>query len=121
MNDNLDTLGLKELAPTATREFIRRFTLHILPKRFVKIRRYRIYNHTTRRNLSLQFVTEEKPGIDTLTKREHPVETSLQKFVRLTGIDPCICPACKTGRMVIVRILPQCIAKGCGVLSVVEI
>ncbi len=47
-------------------EFLRRFTLHILPRRFVKIRRFGIYNHTTKRNLSLQFVPEEKPDMDTL-------------------------------------------------------
>jgi len=88
-------------------EFLRRFTLHILPKRFVKIRRYGIYNHTAKRNLSLQFAAEEKPDIDTLIKRQQPAETNLQKLVRITGIDPCICPVCKTGRMVVVRELPR--------------
>jgi hypothetical protein len=37
-------------------EFLRRFVQHILPKRFVKIRRLGIYNHTTKRNPALQFV-----------------------------------------------------------------
>ena len=50
-------------------EFLRRFTMHILPGRFVKIRRYGIYNHTVKRNLALQFVPEEKPAIDTLIKQ----------------------------------------------------
>jgi hypothetical protein len=40
-------------------EFLRRFAMHILPKRFVKIRRYGIYNHTTKRNLDLQFVPKK--------------------------------------------------------------
>ena len=39
-------------------EFLHRFCQHILPKRFVKIRRYGIYNHTTKRKLDLQFVPE---------------------------------------------------------------
>jgi len=39
-------------------EFLRRFTMHILPTRFVKIRRYGIYNHTVKRKLGLQFVPE---------------------------------------------------------------
>ena len=34
-------------------EFLRRFTMHILPVRFVKIRRYGIYNHTVKRKLGL--------------------------------------------------------------------
>jgi len=88
-------------------EFLRRFTLHILPKRFVKIRRFGIYNHTVKRNLNLQFTLEEKPGIDTLIKRQQPPETNQQRLERLTGINPCKCPVCKTGRMVTIRELPR--------------
>jgi len=88
-------------------EFLRRFTLHILPRRFVKIRRYGIYNHTLKRKLGLQFVPEEKPDIETLIKQEEPPETNLQRFERLTGVNPCQCPVCKTGRMVMVRELPR--------------
>lgn len=88
-------------------EFLRRFTMHILPVRFVKIRRYGIYNHTAKRRLGLQFTPEEKPGIDTLIKREQPLETTLQRFERLTGVNPCQCPVCKTGRMLVVRELPR--------------
>jgi hypothetical protein len=88
-------------------EFLRRFTMHILPKRFVKIRRYGIYNHTTKGNLRLQFVSEEKPGIEALIKQKQTPETNLERLERLTGIDPCRCPVCKTGRMVAVRELPR--------------
>jgi hypothetical protein len=88
-------------------EFLRRFTLHILPKRFVKIRRFGIYNHTVKRNLNLQFTLEEKPGIDTLIKRQQPPETNQQRLERLTGINPCKCPVCKIGRMVTIRELPR--------------
>ncbi len=66
-------------------EFLRRFTLHILPSRFVKIRYFGIYNHTAKRNLALQFVPESKPDIDTLIKDKEPPETRLQRFERLTG------------------------------------
>lgn len=88
-------------------EFLRRFSLHILPTRFVKIRRYGIYNHTLIRNLDLQFVPEGKTDIDTLIKKKSPPETALQRFERLTGVNPCQCPVCKTGRMVIIRELPR--------------
>jgi len=88
-------------------EFLRRFTLHILPRRFVKIRRFGIYNHTTKRNLSLQFVPEEKPDMDTLIKKQQPPETNVERFARLTGINPCLCPVCKTGKMVVLRELPR--------------
>jgi hypothetical protein len=88
-------------------EFLRRFTMHILPKRFVKIRRYGIYNHTSKRNLRLQFVAEEKPSIDSLIKQHKQPENNHQRLERLTGIDPCRCPVCKIGRMMIVRELPR--------------
>ena len=88
-------------------EFLRRFTLHILPRRFVKIRRFGIYNHTTKRNLSLQFVPEEKPDMDTLIKKQQPPETNVERFARLTGVNPCLCPVCKTGKMVVLRELPR--------------
>jgi hypothetical protein len=88
-------------------EFLRRFTMHILPWRFVKIRRYGIYNHTVKRKLALQFAPEEKPDIDTLIKRKEPPETNQQRFERLTGVNPCQCPVCKKGTMVAVRELPR--------------
>ena len=88
-------------------EFLRRFTMHILPQRFVKIRRFGIYNHTTKRNLELQFVPQEKPCVEALIKRQQPPETNAERFARLTGINPCICPVCKTGQMVAIRNLPR--------------
>jgi len=87
-------------------EFLRRFTLHILPQRFVKIRRFGIYNHVVKRLLQLQFVPD-KPCIDTLIKQTEPHETNLQRFERLTGVNPCLCPVCKKGTMIPVRILPR--------------
>jgi hypothetical protein len=86
-------------------EFLRRFTMHVLPVRFVKIRRFGIYNHTAIRNLKLQFIPEQSPDIDTLIKRKEPPETNLKRFQRITGIDPCRCPVCKKGTMV--RELPR--------------
>lgn len=88
-------------------EFLRRFTLHILPKRFVKIRRYGIYNHTIKRNLELRFTPDEKPGIDAVIKQQKPPETNIERFERLTGVNLCICPVCKNGRMVVLRELPR--------------
>lgn len=88
-------------------EFLRRFCLHILPHRFVKIRRYGIYNHTTKRNLNVQFVPEEKPDIDCIIKQKQAPETSQERFARLTGFDVCLCSVCKIGRMIRVRELPR--------------
>jgi len=88
-------------------EFLRRFTLHILPARFVKIRYFGIYNHTFKRKQELQFVPDTKPDIDILIKNKESPETRLQRFERLTGYNPCQCPVCKKGRMVVLRELPR--------------
>ncbi len=88
-------------------EFLRRFCMHILPKRFVKIRRYGIYNPTVKRNLKLKFVAEQKLDIETIIKKQQVPETNQERFKRLTGIDRCICPVCKKGRMIVVRELPR--------------
>ena len=88
-------------------EFLRRFAMHILPSRFVKIRRFGIYNHTVKRNLALQFVAEAKPDIDQILKRQQPPESNVERLERLTGINPCLCSACKTGKMIVIRELPR--------------
>ena len=80
--------------------------MHILAKRFVKIRRYGIYHHTTKRNLDLQFKPEEETDIisaETKPKRE----TSQERLYRLTGFDVYQCPICKKGRMHIIKELPR--------------
>jgi hypothetical protein len=87
-------------------EFLRRFAMHILPKQFVRIRRFGIYNHTTKRNLELQFCEPDKT-IDAVIKKQQPAETNLERFERLTGINPCICPVCRKGKMVAIRVLPR--------------
>ena len=93
-------------------EFLRRFCMHILPRRFVKIRRYGIYNHTTKRNLELQFKPEEKTdlgGAETKPKKE----TAQERLYRLTGFDVYQCPKCKKGVMHTIRELPR-IRSPCG-------
>jgi hypothetical protein len=87
-------------------EFLHRFCQHILPKRFVKIRRYGIYNHTTKRNLELQFVPEVSVVEKVLSGKDEN-ETMPEKIKRLTGFDSCKCPKCGTGRMHRVREIPR--------------
>ena len=87
-------------------EFLRRFCLHVLPGRFVKIRRYGIYNATTKRNLQLQFVPGPKPDIleQQNTKEK---ETAQQLLKRLTGFDAHQCRICNEGTMQVIKGLPR--------------
>jgi hypothetical protein len=85
-------------------EFLRRFCQHILPKGFVKIKYYGIYNPTTKRNLDLQFVPV---SIDTIQKKAKPKETAQQVIMRVTGFNVCQCPVCKKGIMRKIKELPR--------------
>ncbi len=85
-------------------EFLRRFSQHILPKRFVRIRRFGIYHHTTKRNLELQFVPDEKPSNK---KLEESNETKLERIRRLTGFDISLCPCCRQGYMHVKKEMPR--------------
>jgi len=87
-------------------EFLRRFCQHIMPNRFFRIRRFGIYNHTTKRRLALQFVPEESPVTRILEKREGS-ETTQEHIRRLTGLDVGQCPYCQKGRMRVIREIPQ--------------
>jgi len=76
-------------------EFLRRFCLHILPRRFVKIRRYGIYGNHHKRQMQRAF------GKDPLAVPE----TRLERIRRVLMFDPHQCPFCKKGHMVKVDVL----------------
>jgi hypothetical protein len=80
--------GQKKTMTLSHEEFIRRFALHILPKRFVRIRHYGILSSTWKRSklTDLQF---KLTGID-LT----------QLPVVIKGSNHKVCPCCKTGQMI---------------------
>lgn len=87
-------------------EFLRRFCMHILPNRFVRIRRFGIYNHTTKRNLDLQFTPQQKPDIEQLAMPKEK-EATIERIKRLTGFDISLCPGCKKGRLHVIREIPR--------------
>ena len=87
-------------------EFLRNFCLHILPKRFVKIRRFGIYNHTTKASLDLEFTSNEKSTLK-FNKALKAKETTVEKIIRLTGFDITQCPFCKKGKMHKIKTIPR--------------
>ncbi|WP_075591256.1 IS91 family transposase [Labilibacter marinus] len=87
-------------------EFLKRFCLHVLPKRFVKIRRYGIYNATTKRHLKLQFAPQNQ--VD-LSKPEilKTKETAQEVLKRITNYDPYKCRHCLKGTMRVIKTIPR--------------
>jgi hypothetical protein len=77
-------------------EFIRRFLLHILPAGFVRIRQFGFLANRARRNKlalcrALLGAPSAAPG-STLTE------------VRNRKADEKLCPVCKTGHMILIRL-----------------
>lgn len=79
-------------------EFIRRFLLHILPPRFVKIRHYGILsNRNHQKKLKLC-----RRHLEVANDQQQPTAKNISwqdLFLRLTGIDLRICPVCGNGQM----------------------
>lgn len=90
--------GKKKLTKLSGVEFLRRFCLHILPRRFVKIRYYGILS--SKQKEQLKPLLAKKP--ETKIK-----ETAQERIVRLTGFDRFQCPFCKAGTMHTVELLPR--------------
>lgn len=79
-------------------EFIRRFLLHVLPFKFVKIRHYGILSNHNR----LKAINLCKKLITLRTGKIHPkieILSSYQLIKKMTGIDIRFCPHCKKGNM----------------------
>ena len=84
--------GLKKQMTLAHEEFIRRFTLHILPKRFVKIRHYGFLSSTWKRQ-KLKLLQEKL--------KVHP----FVKPTKESKIRKCQC--CKTGNLHTILVFDQ--------------
>jgi len=87
-------------------EFLRRFCLHLLPKGFLRIRRFGIYNPTTIRRMGLIFRDDQNLSKTPKTEKVKK-ETALQCYMRLTGFDPCLCPHCNQRAMKVVAVIPR--------------
>lgn len=88
-------------------EFIRRFLLHSLPKRFVRVRYYGF--------LANRYRTENLNNIRRLMRLPDPLEKELssveEMMLQLTGIDITACPCCNKGKMRLIAEIPRCRAR----------
>ena len=81
-------------------EFIRRFLLHVLPDRFMKIRYFGFLANCNRKK-SVLWISRLLGKELRFTK---PIKESIaEMMLRLTGKDITLCPHCKTGKMIMVQ------------------
>lgn len=78
-------------------EFIRRFLLHVLPLKFVKIRHYGILSNRNRKGKLIR--CKDFFGID--NKKDLKTKQSWEELIlEIKGIDVRACSFCKKGRMI---------------------
>ena len=79
-------------------EFIRRFLLHVLPSRYVRIRHFGLLANRNRKD-NIASCREFLETGKTVTKEKIRQETWQEQLIRICGIDVTICPVCQKGRM----------------------
>jgi len=105
--------GHQRLVTITAPEFIRRFLLHVLPPRFVKIRHYGLMApgnvktklEQARALLSLKAPgTHKEPAVPELNTSS-ATQTWQERLQALTGADLIICPNCGQGRLLRHRLI----------------
>ena len=89
-------------------EFIRRFLLHVLPEKFVKIRYYGLL--ANRKSNTMLSQCRKLLTDAAQPKKKNSTETWQEFLLRVCGMDLITCPFCKNGRMIRkeVSLPPRC-------------
>jgi Putative transposase/Transposase zinc-binding domain len=85
-------------------EFIRRFLLHVLPPRYVRIRHFGLLANR-KRKANLAACRKRIDRGNPVTKENVRIETWQEQLLRICGIDVTTCPVCQKGRMRRVELL----------------
>ena len=85
--------------------FARRFLLHVLPHRYVRIRhRGLLANPVRAHRISAARALLHEPAPP--EPNPQPTESWKELYIRLTGKDPACCPACGSSSLIVVAELP---------------
>jgi hypothetical protein len=79
--------------------FCRRFLQHVLPTRFVRIRRYGLLSNRVRKPLLER--CRELLGVEAPLLLAPPGESRSAAIRRIFGFEPELCPTCKLGRLIV--------------------
>jgi hypothetical protein len=85
-------------------EFIRRFLLHVLPSRYVRIRHFGLLANRKRKN-AIALCRKILGDGSTVAQPNTRKETWQQQLFRICGVDVTLCPVCQKGRMWMVALL----------------
>jgi Putative transposase/Transposase zinc-binding domain len=103
--DNHNT-GKKRSVTVTAEELIRRFLLHVLPARFIKIRHYGLMassNARTKLEIARKLLEQARPQAlesNPASGPLQPARTWQEIFFHVTGVDLTVCPQCGKGHLI---------------------
>ena len=95
----------QRVLPLNPQEFIRRFLLHILPKRFMRVRGYGLLANRDRKR-RLEKARAALGQFEVPEPKPQKPESAEAFMLRVAGVDIRLCPRCPKGRMREVAELP---------------
>lgn len=99
----LDRCKQKTASQTLTGEaFVLRFLRHVLPKRFTKIRHYGFLSTRSKQS----DLTRIRKALAVVAPEKLPKLTAREVLIKTTGVDPFLCPNCKTDSMRLIAVVP---------------
>ena len=93
---------IKRVMSLPVKEFLIRFSQHILPKRFVKIRYYGIFSARVKKG-KLPLV---RKSLNQPQKAKKEKLTLAEVILKTTGTDITLCTCCKKGVMLVFKVIP---------------
>jgi len=98
--------GRRKTKTLPAAEFARRFLLHVVPGRFVRVRHYGLLANGLKvhRLAAARYLLGSPAPSEPATLHESWQDA----YRRLVGQDPLLCPACRVGHLLVVAELPRC-------------
>lgn len=91
----------EKIMELAAESFIRKFMMHVVPRRFVRIRYFGILSHRNKKKA----IDACRKFYEIVKQNEKITHTWSEIFFRVTGKNISCCPSCKTGKLVVSEIL----------------
>ena len=91
----------------SVKEFMRRFLLHVLPKKFVRIRHFGFLGNRFRKEKILLCKKLHKIQYNYNKTKNNQTESWQELLKRITDIDVTICPKCKIGKLIEIKVINQ--------------
>ena len=93
----------KKIMALCVFKFIRRFLLHVVPKRFVRIRYFGFLSHRNK----MKYISDCLKFYNLKIQNQEITYNWQEIYLNVTGTNLRKCPKCKTGTLVISDILPE--------------